>query len=98
MAYRDVVARLTAEVATTRCADLVQMLESLGFHVTNRTNGNHRVYYHPELSRVSDFKTANFDCGHGRNPEVRPQYVRNVLRVLRIYEAEILGILGEQND
>jgi len=95
MAYRDVVARLTAEVASTRCVDLVQMLESLGFRVTNRANGNHRVYYHPELSRISTFTTANFDCGHGRNPEVKPQYVRNVLKVLRNYELELLGILGE---
>jgi hypothetical protein len=96
--FDTVVERLTAEVASTRCTDLVQMLESRGLVVTNRASGNHRVYYNPALSRISHFKTANFDCGHGRNSEVKAQYVRNVLRVLRMYETEIRKTLGEEKN
>jgi hypothetical protein len=93
--FGRVIAELEAGMASTRCDDLVKMLESLGFIVRCGGNGKHHVYYNPALSKETDFKTASFDGGHGRNSEVKPAYIRNVLRVLSTYEAEIKALNGE---
>jgi len=38
----------------------------------------------------------SYNCGHGKNPEIKPAYVVNVLRALRQYESELDEFLREQ--
>ncbi|MEE4383950.1 MAG: hypothetical protein V2J02_18270 [Pseudomonadales bacterium] len=39
---------------------------------------------------LDDFLGTSFDCGHGRDPEVRPVYVRKLRRVIEMH-AQALG-------
>jgi predicted RNA binding protein YcfA (HicA-like mRNA interferase family) len=80
--YDDVVAHLTQRSHTTTCKDLLRFLEGLGFVTRAGKSGKHYTYRHP---KITGFR-GNFDCGHGRNPDVLPVYIRNVLDVLEEYE------------
>ena len=78
-----------------RCADLGKLLESLGFDVKDSGRGGHKVFFHDHLE---GFISGSYDCGHGRNSEIKPAYINNVLRILRQYEAELTGYLEKRND
>lgn len=69
-----------------RCDDLVRMLEGLGFVVTRGSSGNHYTFTHPS---IAEFHGGNFNGGSGRNPQLKPVYVRSVLKVLRELEDEL---------
>jgi len=91
----DVVDALLAAKATTRCQDLIQQLEALGFEVRDGKKQGHKVVTHP---RLRGFLSAGFTCGHGRNPEVKPVYVRQMVQVLRQYHTELLELLENPNE
>lgn len=78
--------RLKAERYSMRCSDLRELLESLGFYIKDGKNGGHKLYFHDHLD---GFFSSGFDCGHGKNSQVKPVYVGNVLRVLANYETEL---------
>jgi hypothetical protein len=74
-----------------RCLDVCKNLERLGFVVKKKASGNHKVFNHPSLP---DFHGSNFDCGHGKNAQVKSPYIkRNILPVLRRYREELKTIL-----
>ena len=79
--------RLGPSASAVRCRELVALLESLGFTVRRGRRGNHRIVTHAGLD---DFLGTSFDCGHGRDPEVRPVYVRKLRRVMEMH-AQALG-------
>lgn len=86
---------LQASRKSIRCHELVELLESLGFTVRDGKRGGHKVFTHPHLPA---FHSASFNCGHGRNPEIKPAYIRNVLRVLDTHEDELRAHLsGREN-
>ena len=67
------------------------MLDDLGFRIRN-AGGAHKVVSHPDLK---GFRGTDFDCGHGRNPTVKPVYIKkNVIRVLENWKAELEAING----
>jgi predicted RNA binding protein YcfA (HicA-like mRNA interferase family) len=70
-----------------RCRDLIAKLESLGFRIKDAASGNHKTFNHPGLP---DFHGASFNCGHGKNSELKPNYPRTVLKILEKYEAELI--------
>lgn len=81
--YDVVVAHLKQRPRTTSCQDLLRFLEDLGFIPRAGSRGNHYTYRHP---KITGFR-GNFDCGHGRNPDVLPVYIRDVLNILEEYES-----------
>lgn len=81
--YDEVVAQLTQRRNTTSCKDLLRLLEGLDFVVRAGRRGHHYTYRHPD---IAGFR-GNFDCGHGRNPDVLPVYIRDILSVLSEYES-----------
>jgi len=81
--------------ASLRCARLSELLESLGFKISNGKSVNHKVFVHPELP---NFFSSSYNCGHGKKGEVQPNYLSNVLRVLRQNEADLRKFLGENDD
>ena len=93
--YRDVFARIQGAGANPRCKDLVVLLQSLGFLVTSGKSEGHKIFVHPELDA---FQSSSFNCGHGKNGEVKPNYLTNVLRVLRTYESDLKKLLGEDSN
>lgn len=50
------------------------------------------VFTHPSLVR---FSTAGFTCGHGKNPEIKTVYVKNMIGLLREYEGDLVAFLRE---
>jgi len=36
---------------------------------------------------------GSYNCGHGRNPEIKSAYIGKILRILRQYEDEIIDFL-----
>lgn len=88
--YQEVVRELESSRASIRCGRLADLLDRLGFEVRDGRKSGHKVFVHPGLS---GFASGSYTCGHGRNPEIKPAYIRNVLRILRQYEAELTELL-----
>jgi hypothetical protein len=74
-----------------RCIDVCKALRSLGFEVREGDGPGHKVVSHQALK---GFHGTNFNCGHGKNPEVNRPYVKNLIRVLQQWQPE----LEEAND
>lgn len=91
----EVIDALLAAKAATRCQDLIRQLEALGFEVRDGRKQGHRVVTHP---RLDGFTSAGFTCGHGRNPEVKPAYVGQMVRLLRRYEMELRELLENPDE
>lgn len=88
----DVIGVLSAAKKSIRCDELANQLGRLGFDVREGKSKGHRVFIHGGLQ---SFTSGSYNCGHGRNPEIKMPYISNVLRILRQHEAEILNYLGE---
>jgi len=88
--YTEVVKTLQASKASIRCDTLAEQLARLGFEVRDGKRGGHKVFFH---DGISTFTSGSYNCGHGRNPEIKPAYIGKILRILLRYEAEIIGFL-----
>jgi predicted RNA binding protein YcfA (HicA-like mRNA interferase family) len=81
--------------ASLRCGEITAVLEGLGFVVRSGKAG-HKVYTHPGLK---EFTASSFNCGHGKNPEVKSAYISNILRVLQAHDIALRAFLdGKNND
>jgi hypothetical protein len=76
--------------ASMRCKELVKILESLGFDVRDGKKEGHKIATHPGLG---NFHSFGFSCGHGNNPEVKRNYVKTALNVLRNHEDDLRQIM-----
>lgn len=91
--FDEVVGVLSAAKKSIRCDELASQLNRLGFDVREGKLGGHRVFFHDGLQ---GFTSSSYNCGHGRNPEIKPGYIGKILRILRQHEAEILYYLEKQ--
>lgn len=83
--------QLRAAGANLRCDDVVKLLSGLGFQIKGgRRKPGHKIVTHPG---IKSFTTASFNCGHGKNPEIKPPYIKNMIKVLTDYEAELVDYL-----
>jgi len=76
-----------------RCGEVKTLLEALGFIVSSKKSGGHKGFIH---SGIPEFYGSNYNCGHGKNPELKPSYLKNILKVLETYEVELKSFLSEQ--
>ena len=90
--FDEALETLSAAGGNLRCNDLVRALRALGFDVRDGKNAGHKVVTHPGLAR---FSAAGFTCGHGKNPEIKPVYVRKMVGLLRDYESDLVAFLRE---
>ena len=96
MLLDNVKQRLLESKHAIRCNELGLLLESLGFIVRDGKKGGHKLYIHPELD---GFHSGSYNCGHGKNLEIKPAYIGQILRVLNTYDAELTEFLrGSDND
>lgn len=65
-----------------RCSDVTRHLVGLGFTIRDGKNQGHKIYTH---AGWEGFYSASYTCGHGRNPEVKPAYVMEIVKVLLKY-------------
>lgn len=73
-----------------RCKDVVSELEKLGFEVRDGKRGGHKVFFHDGLI---NFHSGSFNCDHGKNPQIKPAYIRKVAKTLKMYEQELKEFL-----
>ncbi len=87
------VADLRARKANVRCRELGEILKTLGFTITPG-RGNHKVVTHDGLE---GFLSTSYDCGHGKDSQIKPPYITKVAKVLSDYAVELQGYL-EKDD
>ncbi len=85
LSCREVIDLFRMKSATTTCKEVVRVLGDLGFVVKPGSKGKHHTYTHP---RLKGFR-AGFDCGHGRNPDVLPFYVKDIAKNLEEFEGDL---------
>lgn len=71
-----------------KCREVLKVLDDLKFVV--RGSGGHKVVKHPGLP---DWAGSNFNCGHRPGDDVRPVYVRRLLRIIDEHEDELRRFL-----
>ena len=59
--------------ASLCCDDVKSLLVSMGFEVRDAKQGGHKVFVHQGLP---SFLSGSFNCGHGKNPEIKPAYIK----------------------
>lgn len=89
--------RRSKSIGCSGRSGLLFFLEELGFTLKSGKSDNHKVVAHPELSKVSEFRTFGIDCGHGTAKSVKPCYGRTVLNTLKKYKEE-LEIIHKANN
>ena len=72
------------------CEDVKRLLQGLGFDVRDGKQGGHKIFVHPGLP---SFMSGSFNCGHGKNPEIKPAYIGKIIQVLRQYNDELEAYL-----
>ncbi|TFH72255.1 type II toxin-antitoxin system HicA family toxin [Gammaproteobacteria bacterium LSUCC0112] len=95
MVLDDVKQQLQEGKRSIRCHEVGVLLESLGFSVRAGSRGGHKIYTHPKLK---DFYSGSYNCGHGKNPEIKPAYINKILKNLDTYDAELRECLGGTDD
>ncbi len=93
--YTTIVETLKNNKTNIRCDELAALLTQLGFEVTDKKRGGHKVFVHDGLS---EFYSASYNCGHGKNPVIKSAYIGNVLKILAQYEKELKVYLGEDDE
>lgn len=93
--FDEVVTALTAAKRSIRCERLAALLKRLGFEVRDGRRAGHKVFVH---DGIPGFTSSSYNCGHGRNPEIKPAYIENVLKILRRYETEIVEYLEKRHE
>lgn len=93
MTVDQAIQELQAAGASLRCSKLKRTLESLGFEVRDGKKAGHKIVYH---SGLTNFNGSAYTCGHGRNPEVKPNYVRSMLKIIRNHEDALRQLLKEE--
>lgn len=83
----EVIRHLRLANASIRCQELTRLLESLGFDVRNGKKQGHKVFVHHGLD---SFTSGGYSCGHGKNPEIKPVYIKKIARLLKQYENELI--------
>lgn len=95
MKVKYAITTLRLKKKSTRCKELIQILEELGFVVRDGSRGGHKLYMHPDLR---EFAGNGFNCEHGKNPQIKPVYVQRVIKILEDFEDELSSLGEPKND
>lgn len=83
MPVSDVMRVLENAGASMRCSELERLLKTLGFDVRDGKKQGHKIVTHAGLE---DFYSFSYTCGHGKNPEVKRNYVRTALNTVKTHQ------------
>jgi len=95
MKVKCAITTLKQKKKSTRCKELIQILEELGFVVRDGRRGGHKLYIHPDLT---EFAGDGFNCEHGKNPQIKPVYVQRVIKTLEEFKDELSSLRELKND
>lgn len=77
------------------CKDVTSLLEALGYSVRDGNKGGHKVFTH---SGLGEFASSSFNCGHGRNPEIKPAYIGKIIKLVQQYKEELVTYLANKGE
>jgi len=80
--------------ASLCCDDVKNLLVGLGFEVRDGKQGGHKVFVHQGLP---SFLSGSFNCGHGKNPEIKPAYIGKIIQVLKQHHDELVRYLEKRS-
>jgi hypothetical protein len=86
----QVMTTLGTQKGRLSCSEVKGLPESLGFSVKDAKRGGHKVFTH---SGLPDFHSASLNCGHGRGPEVKPSYIKNIMNIIDANQKNIIMFL-----
>ena len=69
------------------CDDVKSLLVNLGFEVRDGKRGGNKVFFNKGLP---SFINGSFNCGHGKNPEIKPAYIVKIIQVLKHYNDKLV--------
>ena len=79
--------------AKIKCKEACEVLQRLGFDIRDGKKGGHKIYVHDHLP---SFTSSSLDCGHGRDPEIKPAYIQKIITVLTQYEDELVNYMLQE--
>jgi|SRR5680860_1004075 hypothetical protein len=82
----DVKQALLSGKGNLRCTEIIALLQQLGFEVRAGKSRGHKLYFHDGLP---EFHSGSFNCGHGKNPEIKPAYITKIVRTIDNHEAAL---------
>ena len=91
---KEIIEQLQLRKSSLCCEDVKQLLTSLGFDVRDGKLGGHKIYVHQGLP---SFHSGSFNCGHGKNPEIKPAYITKIVQVLKQYKNELDAYLEKKD-
>ena len=68
------------------CTELSKLLTEHGFEVKDGKLGGHKVVTH---DYIEGFLSTSFNCGHGKNPQIKPIYISKLRKVIEQYIDDI---------
>lgn len=86
----DKLFRRLKEMATSAnitCRDFTQVLEDLGFELTD-ASGGHKVATHPKIP-LGPEDAANYNCGHDQGTHVKRNYIKTFLKLVVEHEEKL---------
>ncbi|WP_239292544.1 hypothetical protein [Candidatus Nitrotoga sp. 1052] len=84
--YDAALGKLRNSAGNLRCSEVKAILKALGFIVRDGKKGNHKTFSHPS---IPDFFGSNYDCGHGKDAQVKKWYIDTIIEVLERLENDI---------
>lgn len=94
MTVAEAIQALQQAGASMRCSELQRILESLGFDVRSGKKEGHKVVTHPDLV---EFYSSSYTCGHGNDPEVKRNYVKSMLKLIKQYQVELEKLMENRS-
>ncbi len=91
---KEIIEQLQLRKSSLCCEDVKQLLTRLGFDVRDGKLGGHKIYVHQGLP---SFHSGSFNCGHGKNPEIKPAYITKIVQVLKQYKNELDAYLEKKD-
>jgi len=80
------ISMLQQRKANLSCGEVKDLLVNLGFEVIDGNKGGHKVFTHQGLP---SFHSGGYNCGHGKNPEIKPAYIGKIITILKRYQDEL---------
>lgn len=91
---KSIINQLQQHKSSLCCEDVKRLLTGLGFDVRDGKQGGHKVFVHQGLL---SFHSGSFNCGHGKNPEIKPAYITKIIQILKQNQNELDDYLARNH-
>ena len=79
-----------ATSANVKCKDFTKLLGDFEFDVRDGKKGSHKIVTHPKLL---SWHGSIYNCGHSSGADVKPNYIKTFLKIVKEHEDELREIL-----